>query len=147
MKNGKKNLVIGIIIGLVLAFFYFHYFAPRYEITKKGLSLVKIDKWTGQSWRFVDNNWKKMINMDEDWVKIDQALREALNIPFAKVDTEKGLMRLRARYPILKDISDEELLERIKLVYSKQVLTNMYLNDFIRTDQASEEKVDKNETK
>ena len=88
-----------------------------------------------------------MINMDEDWVKIDQALREALNIPFAKVDTEKGLMRLRARYPILKDISDEELLERIKLVYSKQVLTNMYLNDFIRTDQASEEKVDKNETK
>ena len=147
MKNGKKNLIIGIIIGLVLAFFYFHYFAPRYEIKKKGLSLVKIDKWTGQSWRFVDNNWKKMINMDESWVKIDRTLREALNIPFAKVDTGKGLMRLRERYPILKDIPDDELLERIKLVYSKQVLTNMYLSDFIRTDQAPKEKVDENKTK
>lgn len=147
MKNGKKNLIIGILIGLVLAFFYFHYFAPRYEIKKEGLSLVKIDKWTGESWRFIDNNWKKMINIDEDWVKIDQTLREALNIPFAKVDTEKGLMRLRKRYPILKDISDDELLERIKLVYSKQVLTNMYLSDFIRKDQDSQGKVDKNETK
>ena len=147
MKNGKKNLIIGIIIGLVLAFFYFHYFAPRYEIKKKGLSLVKIDKWTGQSWRFVDSNWKKMANIDENWVKIDRTLREALNIPFAKVDTGKGLMRLRERYPILKDIPDEELLERIKLVYSKQVLTNMYLTDFIRTDQATKEKVDENKTK
>ena len=147
MKNGKKNLIIGIIIGLILAFFYFHYFAPRYEIKKKGLSMVKIDKWTGQSWRFVDNNWKKMINMDESWVKIDQTLREALNIPFAKVDTGKGLMRLRERYPILKDIPDEELLERIKLVYSKQVLTNMYLSDFIRTDQAPKEKVNNNKIK
>lgn len=147
MKNGKKNLIIGIIIGLVLAFFYFHYFAPRYEIKKEGLSLVKIDKWTGQSWRFVDNNWKKMINIDESWVKIDRTLREALNIPFAKVDTGKGLMRLRERYPILKDIPDDELLERIKLVYSKQVLTNMYLSDFIRTDQAPKEKVNDNKTK
>ena len=147
MKNGKKNLIIGIIIGLVLAFFYFHYFAPRYEIKKEGLSLVKIDKWTGQSWRFVDNNWKKMINIDESWVKIDRTLREALNIPFAKVDTGKGLMRLRERYPILKDIPDDELLERIKLVYSKQVLTNMYLSDFIRTDQAPKEKVNDNKIK
>jgi len=146
MKNGKKNLIIGIIIGLVLAFFYFHYFAPRYEIKKKGLSLVKIDKWTGQSWRFVDNNWKKMINMDESWVKIDRTLREALNIPFAQVDTGKGLMRLRERYPILKDIPDDELLERIKLVYSKQVLTNMYLTDFIRTDETSKGKVDDDKT-
>ena len=147
MKNGKKNLIIGIIIGLALAFFYFHYFAPRYEIEKKGLSLVKIDKWTGQSWRFVDNNWKKMINMDESWIKIDRTLREALNIPFAKVDTGKGLMRLREKHPILKDIPDDELLERIKLVYSKQVLCNMYLSDFIKTDQAPKETVNNKKTK
>jgi len=147
MKNGKKSLIIGIIIGLVLALLYFHYFAPRYEIKKEGLSLVKIDKWTGQSWRFIDNNWKKMINIDEDWVKIDRTLREALNIPFAQVDTEKGLMRLRERYPILKDISDDELLERIKLVYSKQVLTNMYLSDFIRKDQDSKGKGDDNKSR
>ena len=147
MKDGKKSLIVGIIIGLILAFFYFHYFAPRYEIKKEGLSLIKIDKWTGQSWRFVDNHWKSMMNIDENWVKVDQTLRQALNIPFAQVDTGKGLMRLRERYPILKDISNDELLERIKLVYSKQVLTNMYLSDFIKTDQTSEGKVKNNEAK
>jgi len=146
MKNGKKSFIIGVFIGLILAFFYFHYFAPRYEVKKEGLSLVKIDKWTGQSWRFVDNNWKKMSNIDEDWIKVDRTLREALHTPFAQVDTGEALTRLRDRYPILKDIPDDELLERIKLVYSKQVLTNMYLSDFTRTDQAPKEKVNDNKT-
>jgi len=135
MKNGKKQLVFGIIIGLILAFLYFHFFAPRYETKKMGLSVIKIDKWTGQSWRFVDNNWKKILNMNEDWEKVDQALRGALKTPFAKVDTGSGLMKLRESYPILKDIPDDELLERIKLVYSKMVLVNMYLNDFVNKDE------------
>ncbi len=135
MKNGKKNLILGIIIGIALALLYFYYFAPRYEIKKTGLSMIKIDKWTGQSWRFVDNNWKKMIEMDENWEKIDQTLREALKIPFAQVDTGSGLKKLRDSYPILHDIPDDELLERIKLVYSKLVLVNMYLGDFLKTSE------------
>jgi len=135
MKNGKKQLVFGIIIGLILAFLYFHFFAPRYETKKMGLSMIKIDKWTGQSWRFVDNNWKKILDMDEDWEKVDQALRGALKTPFAKADTGSGLRRLRENYPILKDIPDDELLERIKHVYSKIVLVNMYLNDFVNKDE------------
>ena len=142
MKNGKKNLVLGVIIGIVLAFLYFHYFAPRYEIKKTGLSTIKIDKWTGQSWRFVDNNWKKMINMDEDWEQVDRTLKEALKIPFAQVDSDSALKKLRNNYPILKDIPDDELLERIKLVYSKLVLVNMYLGDFLKTNQEeSSEKI------
>ena len=139
MKSGnKKYLLFGVVIGLALAFFYFHYFAPRYEIMKKGLSLIKIDRWTGQSWRFVDNNWKKMLDMDEDWEQVDRTLREALNIPFAQADTDSPLLQLRDSYPILKDISDDELLERIKLVYSKQVLTNLYLNDFMKAQENRE---------
>lgn len=142
MKNGKKNLVLGVIIGIVLAFLYFHYFAPRYEIKKTGLSTIKIDKWTGQSWRFVDNNWKKMINMDEDWEQVDRTLKEALKIPFAQVDSDSALKKLRNNYPILKDIPDDELLERIKLVYSKLVLVNMYLGDFLKTNrEESSEKI------
>lgn len=134
MRNGKKYLVLGIIVGLVVAFLYFHYFAPRYEIKKTGLSMIKIDKWTGQSWRFVDNNWKRILDMDENWKQIDHTLQGALKIPFAKVDTEVGLKKLRGEYPILKDISDDELLERIKLVYSKLVLVNLYLGDFLKTN-------------
>jgi hypothetical protein len=135
MSKDKKYLVLGIIIGLVLAFFYFHYFAPRYEINKTDLSTIKIDKWTGQSWRLVNNDWKKMVNTDEDLAKIDRTLQEALKIPFAQVDTSSALKKLRDSYPVLKEISDDDLLERIKLVYSKMVLVNMYLGDFLKTTE------------
>lgn len=137
MSKDKKYLVLGIIIGLVLAFFYFHYFAPRYEINKTDLSTIKIDKWTGQSWRLVNNDWKKMVNTDEDLAKIDRTLQEALKIPipFAQVDTSSALKKLRDSYPVLKEISDDDLLERIKLVYSKMVLVNMYLGDFLKTSE------------
>jgi hypothetical protein len=144
MKMDKKSLVLGVIIGLILAFFYFHYFAPRYEINKTGISTIKIDKWTGQSWRLVDNDWKKMTERNEDLEKIDRTLREALKIPFAQVDTASALKKLRDSYPLLKEIPDDELLERIKLVYSKQVLVNMYLGDFLKTSEgASQEEVKK----
>ena len=136
MSAEKKYLVIGIVIGLALAILYFQYFAPRYEVKEKGISIIKYDKWTGQSWRFVDNNWKKMADMDEDWEKVDKTLVSALKIPFADVDTVAALNKLRDQHPDLKDIPDDELLERIKLVYSKQVLCNLYLSNFVdKTDK------------
>ena len=136
MSTEKKYLVIGIVIGLALAILYFQYFAPRYGVKEKGISIIKYDKWTGQSWRFVDNNWKKMADMDENWERIDKTLQGALKIPFANVDTTSALKKLRDKCPELKDIPDDELLERIKLVYSKQVLVNMYLSNFLDlTDQ------------
>ncbi|MBN1847597.1 MAG: hypothetical protein JW932_03345 [Deltaproteobacteria bacterium] len=131
MKSEKKHVILGIVIGLVLAFFYFHYFAPRYEVIKMGTFPVKIDKWTGKSWRLVDNNWKGMLDIDEDWEQVDETLREALQTPVAQVDTTMALTRLRAKYPALNDISDDELLERIKVVYSKIVLSKLYLSDFL----------------
>jgi hypothetical protein len=131
MRNEKKHMILGIVIGLVLAFFYFHYFAPRYEVIKMGTFPVKIDRWTGKSWRLVENNWKGMLDIDEDWEQIDQTLREALQSPIAKVDTSMALTRLRDKYPVLNGISDDELLERIKVVYSKIVLSKLYLSDFL----------------
>jgi hypothetical protein len=134
MKNGKKSLFIGIIIGVVLSYFFFNYFAPRYEIKKTAALTMKVDKWTGDSWRFVDNNWKKMSDMDENWEMIDKTLGEAINmkLPIPKVDSGLGFKKLRDRYPLLKDIPDDDLSERIKLVYSKQVMVNMYLGDFMK---------------
>ena len=141
MTSGKKNLILGIIIGIVLSFLYFQFFAPRYEIEKTAVFTVKIDKWTGQSWRLVDNNWKKMINMDEDWELVDKILGEAINIdiPEAQVDSGAALKRLRDRYPVLKDIPDYDLLERIKLVYSKEILVNLYLRGFMNEEKAAED--------
>jgi hypothetical protein len=139
MNKDKKYLILGIIIGLVLAFLYFHFFAPRYEITKTGLSTIKIDKWTGQSWRLINDEWKVMLETDEDLEKIDNTLLEALHIPFAQVDSDSALKKLRDRYPALKDVSDDLLLERIKLVYSKQVLVNMYLGEFMKKSEGEPE--------
>jgi hypothetical protein len=136
MKNGKKSLLFGIIIGAALSFFFLNFFAPRYEIKKTAALTMKVDKWTGEAWRLVDNNWKKMSDMDENWELIDKTLGEAINmkLPIPKVDSDLGLKKLRDRYPLLKDIPDEDLLERIKLVYSKQVMVNMYLGDFMKVD-------------
>jgi hypothetical protein len=139
MSKDKKYLVLGIIIGLVLAFFYFHFFAPRYEITKTDISTIKIDKWTGQYWRLVNDEWKVMLETNEDLEKIDNILLEALHIPFAQVDSDSALKKLRDRYPALKDVSDDLLMERIKLVYSKQVLVNMYLGEFMKKSEGETE--------
>ena len=140
MKSEKRHIILGIIIGVLFAFFYFHYFAPRYEVKKIGLSTIKVDKWTGKSWRLVDNSWKKMLNVDEDWEEVDQTLQGALQSSFTQVDTRMALMQLRERFPTLKDISDDELLERIKLVYSKIVLSRLYLSDFLNTKEVKKEK-------
>ena len=75
------------------------------------------------------------VRINESWEQIDKTLQEALKIPFAQVDSGSALNKLRDRYPALKDISDDELMERIKLVYSKLVLCNMYLGDFLKADQ------------
>ncbi len=140
MAGSKKSLIFGIIIGIIFSFLYFKFFAPRYEIDKTALYTVKIDKWTGESWRLVDSNWKKMINIDENWEQIDKTLAKAIhiNIPEAQVDSEPALKILKDKYPVLKDIPDYDLLERIKLVYSKQVLVGMYLGDFMNTERKSE---------
>jgi hypothetical protein len=133
MKKDRKSLVLGLVIGLVLSLLYFHFLAPRYEIKKEGASIIKMDRWTGQSWSLVNANWKKMSNTNENWEEIDKALSEALKIPFAQVDSSAALKKLRERQPVLETVPDDELLERIKLVYSKMVLVNMYLGDFLKT--------------
>lgn len=138
MTSGKKNLILGIIIGIVLSAFFFNYFAPRYEIKKTTASTIRLDKWTGKAWRLVEDNWKEMVDIDEDWELVDKTLQEAINIylPEFKVDSSDALTKLRNKYPALKDIPDYDLQERIKLVYSKQIMVNMFLGDFLKTDGA-----------
>ena len=137
MKNTKLNLAVGIAIGVILTFLYLSYFAPRYEVEKVGPTLVKTDKWTGQSWRYLNDNWKKVVYTDQEWKEIDRALAEALRIPVSSGRTESALKLLREKYPILKDIPNDELQDRIKLVYSTRILREMYLDDFLKRHQTT----------
>ena len=131
MRNEKSYFGLGLIVGIIISALFLFYVAPRYNTVQSGENIIRQDKWTGSSWRYTDNQWKKISDVSRDWDSIDQALRNALNIPFAKVNTENALSTLRKNYPVLKDVSDDELLERIKLVYSKQVVCNLYLKQFM----------------
>ena len=131
MKNEKSYFGLGLIVGIIISALFLFYVAPMYNTVQSGENIIRQDKWTGSSWRYMDNQWKKISDVSRDWDSIDQALRNALNIPFAKVNTENALSTLRKNYPVLKDVSDDELLERIKLVYSKQVVCNLYLKQFM----------------
>ena len=135
MANEKAYFGIGLVVGIVLAGLFLYYFAPRYITVKSGQTIIKQDRWTGRTWRYADNRWKAIIDVNRDWEKIDGALRKALHIPFAEVDTGAALKLLREKHPILRDLSNDELLERIKLVYSKQVLCNMYLDNFMKAEK------------
>jgi hypothetical protein len=132
MSNGKYQFGVGLAVGIVLAALFFLYFAPRYKTMQSGGMLYKQDLWSGDTWRHVDNEWKKVMRHDRDWGKIDEALRQALNIPERKNERAKALEHLRKKYADLGDISDEDLLERIKIVYAKEIMNDLYLSDFVK---------------
>ena len=132
MSNGKYQFGVGLAVGIVLAALFFLYFAPRYKTMQSGGMLYKQDLWSGDTWRYVDNEWKKVMGHDRDWEKIDEALRQALNIPERKNERANLLDHLRKKYADLKDVSDEDLLERIKIVYAKEIMNDLYLSDFVK---------------
>ena len=132
MGNGKYKFGIGLFVGIVLSALFFMYFAPRYQTVDSGGVLYKHDRWAGDIWRYGDNEWKKVSQHDKDWKRIDEVLRQALNIQERKNERANALDHLRRKYAELKDVSDEDLLERIKIVYAKEIMNDLYLNDFVK---------------
>lgn len=135
MNVEKRYFLVGLVIGILLSGIFFYYFAPRYSTVKSGDTVIRQDTWTGRSWRFVDNEWKSILGVNRDWDGIDKALLSALRIPFAEVNTDQALNQLKEKHSILKDLPNDELVERIKLVYSRQILVNMYLDSFVKEEQ------------
>jgi hypothetical protein len=135
MISDKRHFLMGLVIGILLSGMFFYYFAPRYTTVKTGDTTLMQDTWTGRSWKYQDNEWKSVVDAKRDWDMIDRALVSALRIPFAEVNTGSALKQLREKYPILKDVPNDELVERIKLVYSRQVLVNLYLDSFVKMEQ------------
>ena len=131
MDRAKYHFGIGLVVGAVISGLFFHFFAPRYATTTSGGAVVRQDRWSGDSWQLVDNQWKEVTDLERDWKDVDQCLRGALNITGGEDQTGSYLRLLKEKYPVLKDVPDDEILNRIRLVYSQQVMTSMYLNDFM----------------
>ncbi len=140
MTREKTYFGFGLVMGIVIAFLFLYYFAPRYITVKSGDTLIKQDRWSGQTWRFVSNEWKSIVGENHDWEKIDTALREALGIPKEGPDRKDAISLLRKKDDILDELSDDELLERIKFVYSKEILVNLYLQNFLKLGEGSKKK-------
>jgi len=128
----KKYFGAGLILGILIAYGFFHFFAPRYTTRQFGRSLIKQDRWTGKTWRYENNEWKTILTVNQKWEYIDQVLRDALYMDYSHNNSiSEGLHMLRGKYPVLTDFTDNELLERIKTVYSKEVLNKLYLKQFL----------------
>ena len=140
MSKGKHQFGIGLVIGIVFAALFFMYFAPRYTTNESDGMLYKHDRWSGNSWRFVGNEWQKVSSSEKDWEKIDSQLREALKVPATMKARKKVLARLREKYPALRSVSDEDLLERIKFVYSKELMVGHYLQTYVNIEDAEKKK-------
>ena len=140
MTREKTYFGIGLAVGVILAFLFLFYFAPRYSTMKSGETLIKLDRWSGQTWRFTENQWKKIQGANRDWEKIDMMLMEVLRVPSGGIDRENALSLLREKDPILNDLTDDELLERIKLVYSREILVNLYMKNFLQLENEANSK-------
>ena len=138
MNREKLYFGIGLAIGIVLAFLFFQVLAPRYSTVPLNGEIVKQDRWSGKSWRFVDKEWKPISETEHDWDTIDKALRKALGIQNKGVNKEDAFKRLREKYPILRNCTDEEMEDRIRRVYSREVMTMLYLTKFMKMEQEQE---------
>ncbi len=136
----KKQFSIGLAAGILIAILFFQLFAPRFYTIESNGSIIKQDKWSGDSWRFVDNQWRKIMSVDQKWQQIDQTLKKALHLSSSSSSKRpvNPLELLKNKYPILKSVTDEELNERIKIVYSKEILSSLYLNNFLEIQNGSD---------
>mgnify|MGYP001026992865 CR=1 FL=1 len=133
MGKEKVYFVFGLVVGVVLAGVFLYSFAPRYTTVQNDGRIIKQDRWSGDAWQYSNGDWEKIVTSNYDWKKIDQALLEALDLPNPLMERKKALSLLRSEAPILKQLSDDELLERIKYVHSKEIMINDYLNRIVKT--------------
>jgi len=82
--------------------------------------LIKQDKWSGTSWRYEGDKWEKITDSTRDWKPVDDVLMKELNIS-DKGDTSGfnwQMAPLKKKYPELEKISKEDIMERIRYIYS-----------------------------
>jgi len=135
MNREKIYFAIGLGAGILLTGLFLLYFAPRYETTQVDKTLIKQDRWSGDSWQYVGNKWQKIVDVQRDWKKIDQALLNALHIQSPGIERNEALAILRLKAPDLEVLTDDELLERIKYVYSKEIMVTLYLRSFMEAEK------------
>jgi hypothetical protein len=130
MIQSRAHFGIGLFVGIIVTALFFQFFAPRYDIIESDNKLIKQDKWSGESWKYQGNKWEKITEMTRDWEPIDDALTKALNISVDNNtdNSNARMVSLRKKYSVLEDISDEDIMERIKYVYARKIMVDLYFD-------------------
>jgi len=126
----RTHFGIGLFIGIAVTALFFQFFAPRYDVVESDKMLIKHDKWSGTSWRYEGDKWEKITDSTRDWKPVDRALMKALNIP-DKSDTSSPdgqMASLKKKYPELENISNEDIMERIKYIYARKIMVDLYFS-------------------
>lgn len=121
---------VGFTIGILVTALFFYFFSQRYEVTESNLAIIKQDKWTGVSWQFEGNEWKKIQESKTNWDPVDNILVTALNISTDNCSNRgnRQVKALKSKYPALEAYKDEDIIERIKYIYARQVMLDLYFN-------------------
>lgn len=130
MRKDKSYLAIGLVIGIVLASLFFQFFAPRYTTVQEGETLIKQDKWSGKSWRYASGTWVEMKTTDSRQEEIDKELRKALMVVIDPNGVKQAMTEFKELFPALKDVPDEELLSRMSALYSREVMSALFLQSY-----------------
>ena len=126
--QSRAHFGIGLFIGIVVTALFFQVFAPRYDVIESDKMLIKQDKWSGNSWRFEGNKWEKITDSTRDWRPVDEVLIKALNLS-SKGDAKGSngqMAALKKKYPLLEEISNEDIMERIKYIYARKIMVDLY---------------------
>ena len=134
MDRRKYHFGIGLVVGTVIAGLFFHFYAPRYMTIESKGGLIKQDKWSGDSWKLVGDQWKKISDSEKDYQDVDRSLRKAFQATVGGAETAYLLKQLKDKYPQLKGVGNEELLVRIRGVYSQEILTRNYLDSILNPE-------------
>ena len=93
--------------------------------------LIKQDKWSGNSWRYEGDKWVKISDTTRDWKPVDGVLMKALNLT-SKGDAKGSdgqMAALKKKYPLLEEISNEDIMERIKYIYARKIMVDLYFSN------------------
>ncbi len=133
MMQGRTHFGIGLCLGVVVTAVFFHFFAPRYEVVNSESATIKQDRWSGDTWRLEGDQWRKVMDTQMNWQPVDDALMKELNIPTQNDSQGPGrqIAALKKKYPVLETVSDEEIMERIKYIYARKIMVDLY---FDKTD-------------
>ena len=77
MDRNKQIFGVGLLFGIVITALFCLVFAPRYMVSDADGVMIKLDRWSGETWRFASGNWSKIDKSELNWKEIDKALASA----------------------------------------------------------------------